>query len=400
MGSDPYRQSVPLNVGKRAELLNRLDKATGGAGAVPGEVRASRRKHPRWQYRQSDILLTVEHSAGGASRLLVCARNLSAGGISFLHGGYLYPGSRCIVILRKFDRQKTEVTAVVVNCRHVEGIVHEVGLKFDHRVEPRMFLQTAQPRVKGALDALELPNLRGRVLYIDDSETEQMMLAHHLQPTGVHLTMASDAPSALAQLAQEPIDIVLCVLDLGGESGAELIRKMRGAHFQGPIVLVTAETDDARIAEARQAGADQLLSKPYAADELLALLGELHQQVGALASSDLMYSSTEDQAGMPGLIAQYIEHARQVAEQLQRADEAEELPRVRTLCLDLKGSAPGVGFARLGDLANEALHLLDTTGSLNAAAAQIKQLRVMCERLGLRCEERGEEEDQAGRPSV
>jgi HPt (histidine-containing phosphotransfer) domain-containing protein len=122
-------------------------------------------------------------------------------------------------------------------------------------------------------------------------------------------------------------------------------------------------------------------------------------RVGAIARSDLMYSSAEDQAGMPALIARYIEHARQVAEQLQRADEAEELPRVRTLCLDLKGSAPGVGFARLGDLANDALHLLDTTGSLDAAAAQIKQLRVMCERLGLRGEERGEDEGQAGRPS-
>ena len=61
-----------------------------------------------------------------------------------------------------------------------------------------------------------------------------------------------------------------------------------------------------------------------------------------------MYSSTEDQAGMPGLIAQYIEHARQVAEQLQRADEADELHRARALCLDLKGSAPGVGGASAG----------------------------------------------------
>ena len=108
-----------------------------------------RRREERWEYRMSDIAVLVAHPGGGSGRFLVCSRNLSAGGMGFIHGGYLHPGSDCRIALTRPDGSRLAVEGVVAHCRHVEGPHHEIGIRFQEQIglgggRGQLVLQRAQ----------------------------------------------------------------------------------------------------------------------------------------------------------------------------------------------------------------------------------------------------------------
>src|SRR5687768_12470301 len=78
-------------------ILDKLDKLQ---SAEPFE-----RSDERFPYRRRGVELEVEHIGGTSSRLRVWTRNLSAGGISLLHGSFVHPGSRCELTLPRRDDQ-------------------------------------------------------------------------------------------------------------------------------------------------------------------------------------------------------------------------------------------------------------------------------------------------------
>jgi hypothetical protein len=57
-------------------------------------------------------------------------RNISAGGLAFLHRQALAVGQELEVDIPLLDRQVLCVEARVVRCRHVKGMVHEIGVEF------------------------------------------------------------------------------------------------------------------------------------------------------------------------------------------------------------------------------------------------------------------------------
>jgi hypothetical protein len=90
------------------------------------------RREPRFPYRlDSSVLVEVMHPGGSRVRYLVRPRNLSRSGLGFLHGNFIYTGTRCVVMLMTHDGAAVPCTARVVRCRHIQGKVHGVGIKFD-----------------------------------------------------------------------------------------------------------------------------------------------------------------------------------------------------------------------------------------------------------------------------
>ena len=92
----------------------------------------------------------------------VCARNLSAGGFSCIHGGYLHPGSECQVVLpRREGGDPVAVNGTIVHCRHVEGSYHEVGIRFTEEIEPADLVPQLIPDDDQPVDLTqEMPSLQ------------------------------------------------------------------------------------------------------------------------------------------------------------------------------------------------------------------------------------------------
>lgn len=102
----------------------------------PASSRPNGRREDRRRYQPPQgIVLEVEHPGGSRARLLVRPRNISRGGVGFLHGGFLHDRSPCRVYLWLSDGGVFRVAAHVAHCRHVSGKIHEVGLKFATSVD-------------------------------------------------------------------------------------------------------------------------------------------------------------------------------------------------------------------------------------------------------------------------
>lgn len=373
---ESFTDRLRLSAEQRKRLLAEMDC---GLRKEPPDCR---RKHPRWEYRALDIAIRVTHPGGGQSRLLVCSRNLSAGGISFLNGGYLHPGSECMVALMSRDGTAMTLTGVVRFCRFVRGSCHEAGIQFDQEIDPEAFLLPSSLTAAGAEDKLshsmKIPSYTGCLLLADDSETDRRLFAHQLSATGLVVMPVATSGAVLDALAQTCFDAVICALDLDAGGGLYAVRKMRENGYEGPILVFTAEISVAVLSRVKEAGADEVLGKPYDAGYVMYLLGEwLHQPT----PSSPLVSRFESEPGMAELLIEFIEETQRLAHRLAKAASEEDFSAARELCLRLSGSGSNHGFDQLSAAARDALRALDTAGDIAASRGQIRRLISFCRRM-------------------
>ena len=114
-----------------------------------------------------------------------------------------------------------------------------------------------------------------RVLYVEDNpvNVELMRELLRLQP-GIELRVAEDGPAAIALVSAWQPQLVLLDLDLPGMSGLELLRRLRAnpATADFACVAVSAFALGPEIEHALEQGCAAYLTKPFAADDLFALI--------------------------------------------------------------------------------------------------------------------------------
>ena len=142
--------------------------------------------------------------------------------------------------------------------------------------------------------------------------------------------------------------------------------------------MVTAERSPARLAEARAAGANEIVGKPRHATYLASLMAEWLDVPGV---DRPIYSTLEENPGMAELIADFVDEVQKKAQVLHKATEQAELTTVRQLCLDLIGSGSGFGFDAVTAAARDALTAIDTAQAKTDADAPLRRLVAICQRL-------------------
>ncbi|WJY73648.1 Sensory transduction protein regX3 [Corynebacterium auriscanis] len=107
------------------------------------------------------------------------------------------------------------------------------------------------------------------VLIVEDEESLAEPLAFLLKKEGFEVHVAADGPTALDTFAAENIDIVLLDLMLPGMSGTEVCRQLRQTSSV-PVIMVTARDSEIDKVVGLELGADDYVTKPYSARELIA----------------------------------------------------------------------------------------------------------------------------------
>ena len=109
------------------------------------------------------------------------------------------------------------------------------------------------------------------VLIVDDDADIRELVAEYLRRQGLQASVAADAREMRAALASRRIDLVVLDLMLPGTDGITLCRELRApGQPHMPIVMLTARSDEADRILGLELGADDYLTKPFAARELLA----------------------------------------------------------------------------------------------------------------------------------
>ncbi len=124
---------------------------------------------------------------------------------------------------------------------------------------------------------------RASVLIIEDDPVLQRGLKDNLGFAGYRVTSVFDGEAGLeAALSQEP-DLILLDIMLPGVNGFEVCRRIREAHLDMPILMLTAKDREEDIVRGLNLGADDYVTKPFGIQELLARVAAFLRRRGARA---------------------------------------------------------------------------------------------------------------------
>ncbi len=108
-----------------------------------------------------------------------------------------------------------------------------------------------------------------RVLVVEDEESISDPLSYLLRQEGFEVAVAETGPDALVEFDRSGADIVLLDLMLPGLSGTEVCRALR-ARSSVPVIMLTARDSEIDKVVGLELGADDYVTKPFSARELVA----------------------------------------------------------------------------------------------------------------------------------
>ena len=114
-----------------------------------------------------------------------------------------------------------------------------------------------------------------KLLIIDDTENNRILLSRRLKPRGHEILLAEDAEKGLVIAKEQMPQLVLMDIGLPGMDGYEVVARLRAAPAtrSALIVALTGYGRPEDRLKSRNAGFDAHLVKPVDPDALLSLLG-------------------------------------------------------------------------------------------------------------------------------
>ncbi len=109
------------------------------------------------------------------------------------------------------------------------------------------------------------------VLIVDDDREIRELVSGYLKKNGLRATAVADGRQMRSFLEGDTVDLIVLDVMMPGDDGLVLSRELRGGkHKAIPIIMLTARSDEMDRILGLEMGADDYLSKPFSARELLA----------------------------------------------------------------------------------------------------------------------------------
>jgi two-component system response regulator PhoP len=123
-----------------------------------------------------------------------------------------------------------------------------------------------------------------RILLVEDESALREQLSAQLEEKGYSVDAAPDGETGLYLGREYPMDLAIIDLGLPGLSGIDLIRELRRAERPFPVLILTARDAWQDKVEGLESGADDYLTKPFHAQELLARVNALLRRAAGHSS--------------------------------------------------------------------------------------------------------------------
>ena len=128
------------------------------------------------------------------------------------------------------------------------------------------------------MDGVEQTNECWRFLIVEDDERLAELTREYLESYGLTVGLETHGGAAVERIRSEQPDLVVLDLMLPGEDGLSICRRVR-PQYSGPIIMLTARTDDLDQVLGLEMGADDYVSKPVKPRVLLARIRAMLRRV-------------------------------------------------------------------------------------------------------------------------
>jgi CheY-like chemotaxis protein len=331
---------------------------------------AGNRNARRWSMHNQKVIITLIGPLNQRVHYAVMPRNLSKGGMGFLSGNYLHIGSQCFVTLRSVTGRGIVIPAKIRRCRHLESRLHDVGVEFDHKIDPREFMIDTGGEYLFHSERVDITSLRGTVLVVNSETFECRLIQHYFSSSQLHLDFAHSTKEAF-ELAEAMPDMMFIDTALPDGPGLELVGELRIRGNFAPIVVLSAEHSEGLREKAYDCGASEMLFKPVppelfyrAAAEFLA---SEQNRSGSGGKTAIVNVSEQEQM-------EYLKELHDIADTLRSACQCGDAELIRGKLRMIKSCAGGFGFPEVADLAAEALGVVERVKHLAHAQSEVDRL--------------------------
>lgn len=121
-----------------------------------------------------------------------------------------------------------------------------------------------------------------RILVVDDEPRYTRIIQINLEASGYQVLVAQNAQQAIEIAAAEALDLILLDLMLPGPEGFSVCQRIR-EFSDVPIIMLTALTETPDVIRGLDAGADDYITKPFSAQELLARVRAILRRTHSVA---------------------------------------------------------------------------------------------------------------------
>lgn len=126
-----------------------------------------------------------------------------------------------------------------------------------------------------------------RLLLAEDELELSRALTAILRHSGYEVDAVHDGLTALDHLRYQAFDAAILDIMMPGMDGIEVLRQARQSGIRLPIIILTAKSEVADKVEGLDAGANDYLTKPFAAKELLARIRAMTRGSAAIDAATL-----------------------------------------------------------------------------------------------------------------
>ncbi|EPH03445.1 hypothetical protein HMPREF1531_01506 [Propionibacterium sp. oral taxon 192 str. F0372] len=120
-----------------------------------------------------------------------------------------------------------------------------------------------------------------RILVVDDDDTVRGVVGDYLRAAGMEVVTRNDGVDAFATASTQRFDLIVLDLMLPGIDGLEVHRRLCRCGIRTPVIMLTAKASEADRVLGLETGADDYLTKPFSARELVLRVQSILRRSGA-----------------------------------------------------------------------------------------------------------------------
>lgn len=217
-----FWKSLRLDPAVIERALDKLDKQR--------ETGIDRNRHSRrFKFRSQGCLVDVQQpDSVSSSRFLVMTRDVSAGGVSFLHRGYVHLHSRCTFHVKDRSGNTQILAGNVVRADYLTDGAHLISCSFDKPVDVAQFCEGADHRQV--------------ILAMTDKEQVNQISAA-FSTRGVAATIADVDPDTIYKSLDAQSDGLLLA---SSEYTEDIVRTVRKKGYARSIFVAAEKPDEVR----------------------------------------------------------------------------------------------------------------------------------------------------------
>ncbi len=135
------------------------------------------------------------------------------------------------------------------------------------------------------MEQAQQPDESWHILIVEDDERLADLTKDYLENSGMDVGVERDGSAAVERIKNEQPDLVILDLMLPGEDGLSICRLVR-PYYKGPIIMLTARSDDLDQVVGLEMGADDYIAKPVRPRVLLARIHALLRRLKDIPHSE------------------------------------------------------------------------------------------------------------------